>query len=383
MRFDSSDLMALLRLFKEADDENMPRQIERIEKSKPHDKNALIRFQFGKKRYALLIDSAAEDDEYYIQEQVHEKGKEHHYTLLKNPVDDLMSYGAVYKGKECYLLFDEPTEQRLDIALVERFGNESRSTYQKRILAGQVSVNGKVQLSPRFAVKSGDSITISTDEATPEKPFIDCIYEDDHVMVINKQPGLLTHAKGALVEEFTASDVIKPKTTYKSDTNRPGIVHRLDRDTSGVLLMVKTDEAAHKIQQQFSNRTTKKTYYAIVSGVPKQPKALIDLPIGRNPSSPSTFRVDPNGKPAQTTYEVITSNDKYSLLKLVPKTGRTHQLRVHMQYIGTPILGDVIYGSEKADRMYLHAASLEVTLPGGERKIFEAPLPDNFEELAG
>ena len=382
MRFDSSDIIAILRLFNRAGEEHMPRHVDRIEKTKPHDKNVLIRFTFGKNRYAILIDSAAEDDEHYIHEQATDVARSLTYDVVENPNSDGMTtYAMPYRGKECYLLFSQPTEIRLDIALVERFGEESRSTYQKMIDAGRVIVNGEPQMSHRYPVSKQDTIDILEDTYVhTEMPF-DVLYEDEHVLVINKPVGMLTHAKGVITDEFTAADIIKPKTSYKSETNRPGIVHRLDRATSGVLLMVKTDEAAQKIQQQFSSRSVKKIYTAVLSGTPKQPKALIDLPIERNPNAPSTFRVGPNGKHAETAYEVTDSNESHTLVTLRPKTGRTHQLRVHMQYIGTPILGDTIYGTEQAGRMYLHATSLELTLPGGVRRTFEAPLPPEFKEL--
>lgn len=136
-------------------------------------------------------------------------------------------------------------------------------------------------------------------------------------------------------------------------------------------------ETAILLQKQFSDRKVKKVYYAILSGIPKLVKANVDLPIGRNPSSPSTFRVDSNGKSAVTKYEVIASNEKYSLVKLQPQTGRTHQLRVHMKYLNTPILGDKVYG-KPADRLYLHAFSLEITIPNSERKVFISPVSDEF-----
>ncbi len=117
-----------------------------------------------------------------------------------------------------------------------------------------------------------------------------------------------------------------------------------------------------------------------MSGTPSQPTAKIDLPINRSPSAPSTFRVDAGGKSAETVYEVLVAGDTRSLVSLRPKTGRTHQLRVHMAYINTPIVGDAIYGTETAERMYLHAHKLEVTLPGGTRKVFEAPIPTEFNE---
>lgn len=382
MKFDSSDLVAILRLFHEVGDEVMPRHIERIAKSKPHDKNVAIRFAVGKKHYVVLIDSAAEDDEDYIYDMVEESGVVHHYELLPLPGDSsLTTYALPYRAKEVYLLRDAPQTKRLDQALVEQFGEESRSTYQKRIARGEVSINGVVQTSAKYAVKPTDNITIDTPDVAYETPDIEVLYEDDDVLVINKPVGLLTHAKGAMVEEFTASDFVKPKTSYKADTNRPGIVHRLDRDTSGVLLMVKNDTTAALISRQFTNRTVKKKYMAVVSGIPEPAKAKIDLPIGRNPNAPSTFRVDAGGKPAETVYEVTHAGTARALVALAPRTGRTHQLRVHMAYLGTPILGDKVYGKESADRMYLHAHTLEVTLPGGVRKVFTAPVPPEFDEV--
>lgn len=381
MKYDSSDLVAILRLFNEVQDDVMPRHIERIAKSKPHDKNVLIRFSLGKKHYAVLIDSAAQDDEDYIYDMVVESGIEHHYELIELPGNSgLTTYALPFRGKEIYLLRDAPQTKRLDIALVEQFGNESRSTYQKRISRGEVFINGVAQTSTKHAVKNNDVITLHETEVILEMPDVEVIYEDENVLVINKPVGLLTHAKGAMIEETTASDIIKPKTSYKSDTNRPGIVHRLDRDTSGVLLMVKNDETAALIGKQFTNRTTKKEYAAVVSGTPKQEKAKIDLPISRNPSAPSTFRVGAGGKNAETVYEVVEQGATRALMMLKPRTGRTHQLRVHMAYIGTPIVGDKVYGVESADRMFLHAHKLEVTLPGGKRTVFEAPIPREFQE---
>ena len=179
-------------------------------------------------------------------------------------------------------------------------------------------------------------------------------------------------------EEFTVADFFRTKSTYHADTSRPGIIHRLDRATSGVMIGAKDDKTASLLVKQFQNRKVKKTYYAVVEGVPKELKATIQLPIGRNPSKPSTFRVDPNGKSAETYYEVEKTNGKRSLIRLEPKTGRTHQLRVHMAYIGTPIVGDSVYG-KKDERLFLHAAKLEITIPTSKRIVFEAPVPPEFQ----
>lgn len=270
---------------------------------------------------------------------------------------------------------------RLDAYVAEHWPEQSRSTWKKLIEAGHVSVNGEAQTSAKFNVDENHVVSVEQ----PAVPNFDgdslpIIYEDENVIVIDKPLGILTHSKGALNEEFTVAEFVRSKTGYKSDSNRPGIVHRLDRATSGVLLCVKNDSTASMISKQFTNRTVKKHYVAVTTGIPKESKAVLDLPIGRNPSIPSTFRVDIKGKQAETYVEVVRHGESRALVDLHPKTGRTHQLRVHLGYINTPILGDPVYGKESSDRMYLHAHSLEVTLPGGERKVFTSPIPTSFDD---
>jgi 23S rRNA pseudouridine1911/1915/1917 synthase len=205
------------------------------------------------------------------------------------------------------------------------------------------------------------------------------LYEDDDVIVINKPLGVLTHAKGALSDEFSVAEFMRTRTTDGADGNRPGIVHRLDRATSGVMIAAKTPEAKRFLQKQFQDRKAKKTYIALTSGQPKDPVATIKLPIERNPKKPQTFRVGPQGKPSETAYEVVEQTDNITMFRLKPVTGRTHQLRVHLAYLGCPILGDIFYDGKTADRLYLHAESLEITIPSRERMTFVAPLPPEFE----
>jgi 23S rRNA pseudouridine1911/1915/1917 synthase len=268
---------------------------------------------------------------------------------------------------------------RLDAYTADKWPEYSRSIWKKRIEAGHVRVNGSVQTSPKYSVSVDDVVTaeelIIDTHAGKTLPVI---YEDDNVIVIDKPVGVLTHSKGALNDEFTVAEFVRPLTTYKSETNRPGIIHRLDRATSGVLICAKNESTASYLQRQFSERTTKKTYLAVTSGVPKEHEAIIDLPIARNPSAPSSFRVEAGGKHAETYYKILDQGDDQALIELRPKTGRTHQLRVHLAYVGAPILGDTVYGNKTADRMYLHASSLEITLPGGRREVFMSPVPDSF-----
>jgi 23S rRNA pseudouridine1911/1915/1917 synthase len=147
------------------------------------------------------------------------------------------------------------------------------------------------------------------------------------------------------------------------------------------MICAKTPEALKWLQKQFSQRRTKKTYAAVVPGVMKEKEAVIDMPIERNPKKPQSFRVGTNGKAAVTAYKVIRTNGERSLLELKPTTGRTHQLRAHLAHLGHPILGDELYGGKPADRLFLHAEALELTLPGKERKAFEVPVPPEFAEM--
>ena len=301
--------------------------------------------------------------------------------MLKNPTDSETTYAIPFHGKDCYLYSVISEKKRLDSELAKRYPDTSRSTWQKHIKAGHVSVNSVVTTSTKHDVTDVDDIAITMPDAPDfsanELPII---YIDDNVIVIDKPSGILSHAKGALNEEFTVAEFFRRYSTYNSDTNRPGIIHRLDRDTSGIMIGARNAETATMLQKQFADRKTKKTYYAIVDGVPKLDKANIDLPIGRNPSAPSTFRVDSKGKSAITRYEVVASDKKLSMVKLQPQTGRTHQLRVHMTYLNTPILGDKVYG-KPSKRLYLHAKSLEITIPVSSRRTFDSPVPSDLTDF--
>lgn len=273
---------------------------------------------------------------------------------------------------------------RLDQYVAQFWPEYSRSTWQKYIALGYVQVNSRVVTSSKSSLDEDDVVTIHI----PAKPdysddTLPILYHDKHVIVINKPAGVLTHAKGAIAEEFTVADFVRGHMNEPDETNRPGIVHRLDRDTSGVLIAGLDAETKRSLQKQFQDRKAKKTYLAVVKGVPKQLHGRIDLPIERNPKKPSQHRVGVNGKPAQTDFRVIVSNDRMSVLELRPITGRTHQLRVHLAYLGTPIVGDPVYGTTKSPigRLCLHAQELEITVPVSDRRTFVAPAPDDFANL--
>ena len=286
------------------------------------------------------------------------------------------------------ILSSAPTKsprKRLDHILVEQHPEFNRSTLQNFIKSGYVKKKKKTIQKPNTEIElikneDGEFLLPKIDLAVPNRetpPDITnlIIYEDENVLVLDKPAGMLSMAKGEFTLEPTLED-------YGL------LVHRLDRDTSGVVILGKNPAVQSYLRKQFQDRKTHKTYYAIVEGRPKLDAAKIDLPIARNIKHPTTFLVDPNGKPSQTFYKVLKSDGKHSLLELKPVTGRTHQLRVHLKYLGHPIVGDKVYGDESADRLYLHAHSLEITIPSsdkndtaGERRTFEAKTPVEFERF--
>ena len=369
-------VLKIARLYKLADDNTPVKSLRRLEiqTDKSH---VFADFILNKQHFALLYGSTV--DEESIDELWTEKPD--NAEILPNPLDPEF-IETPFQGKYVIMFKISPTKVRLDIYLSTKFDTTiSRSLWQKYIKAGYVSVNNKVATTPKFEVDETDEIALNLPEKEQTDVDLPILYEDDDVIVVNKPSGLLTHAKGGLSDEPTVAEIIRPKTSFATDTDRPGIVHRLDRDTSGLLIIAKNPESAAHLQRQFAERTAKKTYIAITDGKPKLNAAKIDLPIGRNPSAPSTFRIDPNGKPAQTTYRVLAENDTQSLVELKPTTGRTHQLRVHLAHLNAPILGDRVYGKSSDCRMMLHAQKLEITLPSGERKVFETAIPDEFKRF--
>ena len=369
-------VLKIARLYKLADDNTPVKALRRLE-IQTDESHVFAEFILNKQHFALLYGSIV--DEESIDELWMEKPD--NAEILPNPLDPEF-IETPFQGKYVIMFRISPTKVRLDIYLSTKFDiTISRSIWQKYIKAGYVSVNNKVVTTPKFEVDETDEIALNLPEKEQADVDLPILYEDDDVIVVNKPSGLLTHAKGGLSDEPTVAEIIRPKSSFATDTDRPGIVHRLDRDTSGLLIIAKNPESATHLQRQFAERTAKKTYIAITDGKPKLNAAKIDLPIGRNPSAPSTFRIDPNGKPAQTTYHVLAENDAQSLVELKPTTGRTHQLRVHLAHLNAPILGDRVYGKPSDCRMMLHAQKLEITLPSGERKVFEAAIPDEFKKF--
>ncbi len=278
------------------------------------------------------------------------------------------------------VISEEDGGRRLDSVLAERLPEQTRSRWQKLIGKGYIT-SDNIPLKAKATLKAGTKLAIDVPELKIKPVDIDVIYEDDDVIVINKPSGLLSHSKGAFNDEFTVADFFKEQT---SDTakDRPGIVHRLDRATSGVMIGAKTLESKKFLQKEFSTRKVEKVYVAVGEGVFNKDHVILDWPIDRNPKQPSKFRVHANGKAAQTDIRKLNSGDKWVAFELRPRTGRTHQIRVHLAKLGNPIIGDVHYGA-KTDlkgRVLLHARKLTTKLPSGETKSFVAPVPQDMKK---
>ncbi|MDO4780875.1 MAG: RluA family pseudouridine synthase [Candidatus Saccharibacteria bacterium] len=374
MKLPTRSLLKIARLYSLADNTTPLKALRQVTVT-DYESFVQASFVLEKQRYSLLYGSVVDEttlDELWPERPVAA-------ALLANPLDPEHNI-TPFQGKFVALFHLKSATQRIDIFLATQFDPSiSRSRWQKYIAAGAVTVNGEPARSSKQEVSDTDDIAVSFPEPPTASHTAETLYEDADVIVINKPAGMLTHAKGGIVSEVTAADAYRERTTFATDSDRPGIVHRLDRDTSGVLIIARTPEAAAHLQQQFARRSAKKTYLAVTDGTPKHPKARIDLPIGRVPSKPSTFRVDPSGKPAQTDYEVIATHGDHSLVVLRPHTGRTHQLRVHLQHLGTPIVGDRVYG-RPGTRLFLHAYQLTLTLPSGSEMTFTAPIPGEFTE---
>jgi 23S rRNA pseudouridine1911/1915/1917 synthase len=273
--------------------------------------------------------------------------------------------------------------ERLDQYVAKQLPTLSRAFAAKLIVDGKVEVNGEVVSKAGHKLRPDDRIEIDFNiaELAP-LPVIDIpvIYEDEDCIVIDKPIGVLSHSKGAYNPEATVSSWLAARVSALTG-ERAGIVHRLDRATSGVMICAKHQSALTWLQKQFSTRRVKKTYLAVVQGSPINAQAIIDMPIERNPRKPQTFRVGSGGKSAITEYRTLEAGNGFTLLELQPQTGRTHQLRVHLAQLGHPIVGDTFYGGLAADRLFLHARNLEITLPNREKRTFDAPLPAEFRTL--
>lgn len=282
--------------------------------------------------------------------------------------------------------------QRLDKYIAEK-EELSRVMIQKLIEEGNILVNGK-NTKPSYQVHDGDIITIEVPEAKEtnlkEQDIpLDIIYEDNDIVVVNKAKGMVVHPAvgnpdGTLVNAIMAH--CKDNLSGIGGELRPGIVHRLDKDTSGLLIIAKNDRAHLAMSEQIQNREVKKTYLALVRGIVPENEATIKMPIGRSTKDRKKMAVTKSGKEAITHFKVLERFNKYSYLEVKIETGRTHQIRVHLAEIGYPVVGDMVYSNGKnefgVEGQMLHAKSLDFKHPiTGKEMHLEAPLPEYFEEV--
>lgn len=269
---------------------------------------------------------------------------------------------------------------RADVLLAQANPKYSRAALTKLFDMGNIMLDGLV-IRPGDKIKPGQIINANIKPINKPAEDIDLpiIYEDEDVIVIDKPVGVISHARGRYWDEASVASFIRTKISG-IEGERAGIVHRLDRVTSGVMICAKNPGALSYLQKQFNNRTVYKSYLAVIKGVIDPKEGIIDVPLGRNPKEPNKFMIRKDGKPSKTEYHTVKSHKEYSLVKLHPLTGRTHQIRLHLSFMHRPIVGDELYGGEEAGRLMLHAKSLEITLPSSERKVFESETPPEFSE---
>jgi 23S rRNA pseudouridine1911/1915/1917 synthase len=280
------------------------------------------------------------------------------------------------------LLADQVGE-RLDVFVARRLAPMTRSRVQKLIEEEKVTVDGRGERAS-FRLAEGQAVSVTVPparegSAQAEEIALDIIFEDADIVVINKPPGMTVHpSPGHLTATLVNAILAHCKDLSGiGGVLRPGIVHRLDRDTSGVILVAKNDDAHNALARQLKERTVEKTYLALVEGTPKPPEGIIDAPILRDPRNRQRMAVIEGGRDSVTAYKVIERYEGYSLVEARPKTGRTHQIRVHFQAIGHSIVGDKFYGkpSKLVGRQFLHASSIALAHPRtGEPVGFSAEL---------
>ena len=297
--------------------------------------------------------------------------------------------------KKVQLIFTGSQPERLDKFIARSLPQYTRSKIQGLIRDGFVQVKGGVIVKTGFSVEEGANVEIlippfQSSTLLPEKIPLQIVFENESVIVVNKPAGMVVHpsaghSSNTLVHALLAH---LPHLTDQADKQRPGIVHRLDKDTSGLILVAKSETSQLWLQQQFSSRKVEKTYLALVDGHPKTQRGRIEAPIYRHPNDRKKMAIAPasKGREAVTLFSVEKEFPSHTLLKVKPLTGRTHQIRVHLTSIGLPIVGDPLYGRKNPSlplkRQFLHAFELKITLYAEkEPRTFHADLPAELKNV--
>ncbi|AMV62126.1 RluA family pseudouridine synthase [Pediococcus damnosus] len=278
---------------------------------------------------------------------------------------------------------------RIDKVLAEAFPDLTRSHIQSLIKRDRILVNGE-KIKNKYQVKTGDQIEVQDSdtqptELEPEDIPLDIVYEDDDVIVVNKPQGMVVHPAAGHPNHTLVNALLfhSPLATINGEF-RPGIVHRIDKDTSGLLMVAKNDKAQQSLSAQLKAKTNTRLYIALVHGNIKEDNGKIDAPIGRSPKDRKKQAIVADGRPAVTHFKVLKSYGEYTLIQCKLETGRTHQIRVHLKYIGHPVAGDPLYGPRKTlkgNGQFLHASVLGFKQPTTNKYLeFEAPLPAIFQK---
>lgn len=286
---------------------------------------------------------------------------------------------------------DNDNEDRLDFFLSEELEGISRSSIQKLIKNGNITVNNTLKKSS-YVLKSGDEVIVNILEAKPIEILpknipLDVLYEDDHIAMVSKPQSMVVHPAPGNYSNTLVNALLfhMDRLSMENGIIRAGIVHRLDKDTSGLLVIAKNEQAHIELANQFKDRTILKEYIALVHNNVKE-DGIINKPIGRNPKDRKKMAVVSNGKEAITTYQVLERYNKYTLLKVGLKTGRTHQIRVHMAQMNHPIVGDPVYSNGKnefkIDKQLLHAYKIGFIHPKTKEYMeFEKEVPEDFRNI--
>lgn len=292
--------------------------------------------------------------------------------------------------EEVKLTVDAALTGRIDKVLGHHLKQFSRSQIQKWVTDGNVTVNGQ-PVKPKYKLAVGDQVVVSPEapqkiDLEPENIPLDIVYEDDDVLVVNKPQGMVVHPAPGHPNHTLVNALLyhSPLSTINGEF-RPGIVHRIDKDTSGLLMVAKSDMAHRSLAAQLKAKTNQREYVALVHGVIKQEAGTIDAPIGRSRKDRKKQAIVSDGRHAVTHFKVLKRYRHYTLVSCRLETGRTHQIRVHMKSIGHPLAGDPLYGPRKTlpgKGQYLHARELGFKHPRtGKQLLFTAPLPDYFQRM--